>query len=127
MQREKWIDVVRGGAILLVVIGHSGCPEILYNLIYSFHMPLFFVISGYLYNYDKWNKTLRFKSFFVNRLNAYIKPYFILCGINLVLCIIQEIIKNRVAVETFSLVGKWIYGILYVYPSVEYMPNCTPL
>ena len=68
-----------------------------------------------------------FKSLFVNRLNAYIKPYFILCGINLVLCIIQEIIKNGVIADTFSLVGKWIYGILYVYPSVEYMPNCTPL
>lgn len=44
--------------ILLVVLGHSGFeePEIQQNLgrlhgwIYSFHMPLFFMISGYLFS-----------------------------------------------------------------------------
>ena len=44
--------------ILLVVLGHSGFeePEIqqslgrLHGWIYSFHMPLFFMISGYLFS-----------------------------------------------------------------------------
>lgn len=31
-----------------MVIGHSGCPERLYDAIYMFHMPCFFFISGFL-------------------------------------------------------------------------------
>ncbi len=126
-EKIQWIDMVRGGAILLVVIGHSGCPSLIYNFIYSFHMPLFFVISGYLYNYEKWNKKLGFTTFVLNRFVSYIKPYFILCGVNFILCLFQEIIKNGISTNTVSMIGKWIFGVLYVYPSVEYMPNCTPL
>ena len=126
-EKLYWIDVVRGEAILLVVIGHSGCPSLIYNFIYSFHMPLFFVISGYLYNYEKWNKGFGYKIFVLNRFASYVKPYFILCGINFILCLLQEIIKNGISTNTVPMIGKWMFGILYVYPSVEYMPNCTPL
>lgn len=33
---------------MLMVIGHSGCPSYFGGLIYSFHMPCFFIISGML-------------------------------------------------------------------------------
>lgn len=55
--RIEYIDALRGFAILLVVLGHllqrngynnSG----LYNTIYSFHMPLFFCISGFVTEYS---------------------------------------------------------------------------
>ena len=118
--------LLEGGAILLVIVGHSGCPKLLYNLIYSFHMPLFFIISGYLFNFEKWN-SLGYKSFVWNRFTSYIRPYFILCGINLCLCLIEEIIRNGISTTTFLLIGRWLFGIVYVYPNVEYMPNCTPL
>ncbi len=32
-----------------MVIGHSGCPQVLFNFIYLFHMPLFFFCSGIFY------------------------------------------------------------------------------
>ena len=51
--RVKYIDAMRGCAILLVVIGHlvqrnvsGGTSYPLFDLIYSFHMPLFFFICG---------------------------------------------------------------------------------
>jgi fucose 4-O-acetylase-like acetyltransferase len=55
-QRDKQVDAIKGFAIILVVVGHViafSDPKnyhdgILINLIYSFHMPLFFFISGYL-------------------------------------------------------------------------------
>lgn len=53
-KREKWIDVVRGFLIILVVLGHSISGPY-YDLnsgidyIYLFHMPAFFILSGYLY------------------------------------------------------------------------------
>jgi fucose 4-O-acetylase-like acetyltransferase len=55
-QRDIAIDALRGVAIMLVVVGHAvqysiqqGFEQnILFRAIYSFHMPLFFLISGYL-------------------------------------------------------------------------------
>jgi len=45
--RLEWLDVLKGLGIVAVVWGHSGSP---YGyLMFFFHMPLFFWISGYLY------------------------------------------------------------------------------
>ncbi len=43
------LSIIKGICITLMVIGHTGCPEYLGNVIYSFHMPCFFVVSGYLF------------------------------------------------------------------------------
>ena len=47
-KREGWIDVAKGIGILTVVFGHSG-DFTLVPYLYWFHMPLFFIISGYLH------------------------------------------------------------------------------
>lgn len=46
--RDETIDVLKGIAILLVVLGHIAAAPKLTSVIYSFHMPLFIFISGYL-------------------------------------------------------------------------------
>lgn len=50
LERDYSVDSVKGICIILMVIGHSGCPESLSRFIYLFHMPAFFFISGYLFN-----------------------------------------------------------------------------
>ena len=47
-KRELWIDILRGIGILLVVLGHTNPP--FKRIIYSFHIPLFFILSGFLWN-----------------------------------------------------------------------------
>ena len=48
--RISWIDISKGITILLVILGHVLPNEsFLKNIIFSFHMPLFFFISGYLF------------------------------------------------------------------------------
>lgn len=55
-ERIKFISILQTLAIILVVIGHSlheydsshGTHTFVYQFIYSFHMPLFVFISGYL-------------------------------------------------------------------------------
>ena len=51
VNREYW-DIVKGIGIILVVIGHF-CWD-LTRYIYLFHLPLFFFVSGYLYNEEKY-------------------------------------------------------------------------
>lgn len=54
-ERIDYIDGMRGMAIILVVLGHllqynlvDGEHNPVFSIIYSFHMPLFFAISGYV-------------------------------------------------------------------------------
>ncbi len=46
-KRLMWLDAARGIGILLVLLGHTS-PSF-GKFIYGFHMPLFFIISGFLY------------------------------------------------------------------------------
>lgn len=46
--RLDWVDVARGLGILAVVVGHVWTRGPLRDAMYSFHMPLFFLLSGML-------------------------------------------------------------------------------
>lgn len=49
MKRIDWIDVAKGYGIIGVIIGHITTP-VLTVWIYTFHIPLFFFLSGYLFH-----------------------------------------------------------------------------
>lgn len=64
-KRLFYLDAMKGILIILVILGHSIQDTIsdyqnnfLFRFIYSFHMPLFFAISGYLTFKNKYDKTL---------------------------------------------------------------------
>ena len=47
--RIDWIDLAKGMAIFLVIVGHTvtiGWGSVLRGVIFSFHMPLFFILSA---------------------------------------------------------------------------------
>lgn len=57
-KKINWLLILQGWAMLWVVIGHSPLKmdesmplfaKVLYEIAYSFHMPLFILISGYLF------------------------------------------------------------------------------
>lgn len=67
----NWIDLAKGIGIILVLIGHSKfLPITLKNYIYSFHMPLFFILSGYVFS-NKYN----FKDFLKKKVKTILFPY----------------------------------------------------
>lgn len=45
---DSRISVTKALCIILMVVGHSGCPTFLSEYIYQFHMPCFFFVSGFL-------------------------------------------------------------------------------
>lgn len=47
--RIVYIDLLRTIGITLMVLAHIPLPSSFVHLVHGFHMPLFFVISGYLY------------------------------------------------------------------------------
>lgn len=51
--RVAWIDMAKGIGILLVIFGHSGISKVPLAVIYTFHMPIFFFLSGLVLNVKK--------------------------------------------------------------------------
>lgn len=49
MERDSALDALKGCGIILMIIGHSLFPSILARPFLVFHMPLFFIVSGYLF------------------------------------------------------------------------------
>ncbi len=114
-------------AIVLVVLGHAGCiyagrwPYTLYmnestlikyitEVIYSVHMPLFVVISGYTYNYNReqQNKYSCKKSFIRSKAKRLLVPYLIT---GLLFMIPLQTVFN-VYTDQQSLIERSIRGIL---------------
>ena len=112
-QRAEWIDVVRGLGMLCVILGHISSP--LKPYIYSFHMPYFFILSGFLFKPG-------IKDYTTKLFKRLIIPYFILCLINL---IIQSIIQFQ-SLGIYS-ISNYLFGIVWSYGTTKYMPNCSPL
>lgn len=75
MSNEKWIDIAKGIGILLIIIGHSPFSQFIKDVIYTFHIPLFFFISGYLFNWGKYKKNIN--QFLVNKIKRLVIPYFL--------------------------------------------------
>ena len=73
-KRVQYVDIAKGIGIILVVMGHNDFALIspfAHKLIYSFHMPMFFFMSGMFFKPD-----VPFLTFLWNRFNGILKPFF---------------------------------------------------
>ena len=100
-KRVQYIDIARGIAILLVIVGHmvTGLPL---AIIYSFHMPLFIIASGMLYkekSYDKAIKDVFFKL---------ILPY-IIC-----ILVVNILFFNK-SMSLWEIIKNWAEEIFYSF------------
>lgn len=89
-ERIHYIDIAKGIAMILVILGHTKklvSPTIVWWL-YTFHMPLFFMLSGMVFNPDKY-KT--FKEMFKAKFKSLIIPYISFC---LILWFWEYIVKR---------------------------------
>jgi len=73
-KRIVWIDQLRGLAFYFVVLGHMAVSGDFEAWIYSFHMPLFFIISGFNLNFDRMKET-GFKDYISHIVVRMLVPY----------------------------------------------------
>lgn len=107
--RQTAFDIAKGIGIILVVYGHAlrgmknaslNVPyfEELDALVYSFHMPLFFIVSGYFIGFSVNKKSAR--NLLGNKLHTLMYPY-------LVWMLIQGMIEFALSSHTNGNVGLW--------------------
>lgn len=70
---NKQIDIAKGIGICLVVLGHCSTKNVT-HFIYLFHMPLFFMIAGYLFNDKNLQKP---KEFFIRKVKRLYLTYLV--------------------------------------------------
>lgn len=117
--RQRWIDIVKGIGIILMVIGHADAPRLLKIWIYGFHMPLFFIIAGYTFNRNKWLEN-GFLPLMQSRAKAYLQPYIGFFIINLIMwSVLVKVSGGEIQLNDWILAGIYSYDIM--------MPNCAPL
>lgn len=65
--RDQSLDILRGMGIFFMVFDHIGWGTVVHTYIQSFHMPLFFIVSGYLWKNEKLSSLVqkRFKTLLI--------------------------------------------------------------
>ena len=91
-KRDPYIDWCRAIAFILVVLHHSGMGKLGKNIL-GFHMPVFFIITGFTF------KTIHIecrsiKEFFIKHLKQLVVPYVVFEVINYGLTKIFELFIN---------------------------------
>jgi fucose 4-O-acetylase-like acetyltransferase len=103
--RIDYIDIAKGIGILLVVMGHNDfslLSPFLFKLIYSFHMPMFFFMSGIFFKPD-----MAFMPLLRRRFDSVLRPYIFI--ILLIFFATLSFTKVDIVTSTTRLV-KALYG-----------------
>ena len=116
-KRFLWLDIAKGIAIILMVVGHTSIPSFLSRFIWSFHMPLFFIASGYT---TKWGGY--FSDFTANKAKRLLLPF--LCYSVIVLFI--QILLDLNTFSSFIRNG-WISYALWFIPVLFLASMCARL
>ena len=112
-QKIDYINFLQSFAVTLVIIGHclpkpNGTEmlplwaKIIHDMIYSFHMPLFFVLAGFLFInsfYRQSNSIQNFANFISTKFIRLIIPYF---SIGTLAYLLKVLVFNRFAYRPAS-------------------------
>lgn len=93
-KRVVWIDQLRALTFYTVILGHMSLAKPLKDWVYSFHMPLFFMISGLTFNVQKIYAT-SFKDYAVKLAKRMLVPYFWLQMLSFILRYMVNILGSH--------------------------------
>ena len=119
-KRIDYIDTARGMSLLAVIMGHiifkqAQTFQFVDAFLYAFHLPLFFIISGYLFKPDHSPK-----EFIIKKVKGYVIPYIFCAVVISVYFILFRIIDNGAE-------GLWRYIIFNVVRTFTLQMRFTTL
>lgn len=117
-----FINVAKTFAISLVALAHLPVPNGVSAFINSFHMPLFFLISGYLLKTDG----ILQKDFVLKKFRTLLIPYFVFVLISFVFWYFAGRKFGEDALAGYD-IKKYLMGIFLVIPSKEYLGFNLPM
>ena len=132
--RSRHIDIARGIAILLVVFGHGALviqsffdKGKLWEVIYSFHIPLFFFLSGVLFKPEQDLNYL-----VMRKADSVLKPYFVVLSLlSLVLVVRFVIVTHPAAASLLTIIGYSVHVLSciigYFFQIIYGIGNLLPL
>ncbi|WP_422664997.1 acyltransferase family protein [Aneurinibacillus uraniidurans] len=121
-KRIEWIDIAKGIAIILVVIGHSPATNGIKTFIYGFHIPLFFFLSGFVFNPQKFSNSTEF---FKNKIKTIVMPYLIFSLIEYLIYVLWENSIYNTNYYAYSIFKGILYAsadTLKMYPVLWFLP-----
>lgn len=106
-RRDTVLDITKAIGIILMVMGHLHFSEDVFDkYIYAFHMPLFFIVSGILFNQDK---TL--KNTIISRAKALLVPYVVFGGVYSVIFIVKSMLAGEADAVASTLKVFFLYPV----------------
>lgn len=124
MKRDIALDIAKGIAMLLVIIGH--CDYIPYHpirhFIFTFHVPLFFLVSGYLY------KARPPKEAFKRDLRRFGNPYVLTCVVIILISLVYYLFtKDSEPLIRYAAASLWGSGAPHDCKYLSSLPAIGPL
>ena len=98
-ERIVWLDYGKAIAIYLVVLAHTALYKPAEGFIYTFHMPFFFFMSGYLFSYSKYPSYMEFVK---RRFRQLLVPYVV---INMITYLLWLLVLRTVGSDAGEDVG----------------------
>ena len=98
-ERIVWLDYGKAIAIYLVVLAHTALYKPAEGFIYTFHMPFFFFMSGYLFSYSKYPSYMEFVK---RRFRQLLVPYVV---INMITYLLWLLVLRNVGSDAGEDVG----------------------
>ncbi len=126
-QRVEWIDGLKGFGIFLVFLGHTTLiGKTVDHYIFSFHMPLFFFISGMFCKVNDMSGS--FRKFFLSRINKRIVPYISFGLLTYFIWLFPFLLRNYGIYQGShpipdSLYYKPLLGMLYGIGDNDWLPH----
>ena len=91
-ERIDWIDYAKALGVFLVIMGHTYKGYSFIGWIYSFHMPLFFFLSGTTLKIEQ----ISCKEFFKKRVKALLIPYILYSAVYIILEVVKGALNGNI-------------------------------
>ena len=113
-KRVEYFDIAKGFSMICIILGHLGIGRV-NSFVFTFHVPIFFLISGYFLS-DK----LTMEEFIKKKAKRLLLPYLVTCIFITIGVTLRDIIVTNSIQEVVTDIKIWVIASAYGSGSVEH-------